>query len=379
MSKRFPDLITVLDEAYTTLSPDRTCVMSFDREGRMVGFFRDGLTYRRALDSRVLLRWREDRRHRRWLSGPEAFNVYRDVYALAREVYPETAGELRRRLEEEILTWTPRMLLNEERRFRSVYHPIPILPPDQYRSVVLQVTEGCTWNRCTFCNFYKGRRFRMRTLSQFRKHIQAVKRLFGKGLRMRKGLFLGDGNALALNADRLLEYINATRESFPDEPVYGFVDVFSGERHTVDEWKALRESGLHRVYIGMETGSDELLRFLNKPGSGDDVLGLVSDLKQAGVAVSPIVMVGIGGDAFREQHARATLRVLERMELGADDILYISPFIEFEETEYARQRREAGIRALDEAEMEREYDRLCSAARSLGIKTSRYDIRDFIY
>lgn len=95
--------------------------------------------------------------------------------------------------------------------------------------------------------------------------------------------------------------------------------------------------------------------------------------------MSPIVMVGIGGDAFREQHARATLRVLERMELGADDILYISPFIEFEETEYARQRREAGIRALDEAEMEREYDRLCSAARSLGIKTSRYDIRDFIY
>src|SRR5690606_14881351 len=163
---------------------------------------------------------------------------------------------------------------------------------------------------------------RMRTLSQFRKHIQAVKRLLGKGLRMRKGLFLGDGNALALNADRLLEYINATRESFPDEPVYGFVDVFSGERHTVDEWKALRESGLHRVYIGMETGSDELLRFLNNPGSGDDVLGLVSDLKQAGVAVSPIVMVGIGGDAFREQHARATLRVLERMELGADDILY---------------------------------------------------------
>lgn len=379
MSKRFPDLIYVVDEAYTTVSPDRTSVVSFDREGRMIGFFRDGLTYRRALDSRVLVRWRERRRQRRWLSGPEAFNIYRDVYALAREVYPETSGELRRRLEEEILVWTPRTLLNEERRFRAVYHPIPILPPDQYRAVVLQVTEGCTWNRCTFCNFYKGRRFRMRSLSQFQKHIRAVERLFGKGLRMRHGLFLGDGNALALKADRLLEYIKATREVFPDDPVYGFVDVFSGERHTVDEWEALRESGLHRVYIGMETGSDELLRFLNKPGSGEEVLALVSDLKRAGVAVSPIVMVGIGGDTFREQHAKETLQVLERMKLGPDDILYISPFIEHEETEYAQQRRDAGIRALDEEEIEIEYDKLCTAARDLGIKTSRYDIRDFIY
>lgn len=379
MSKRFPDFISVLDEAYTTLSPDRTCVLSFDREGRMIGFFRDGMTYRRSLDSKVMVRWREGRRQRRWLSGPEAFNVYRDVYALARELYPETTGELRRRLEEEILVWTPRTLLDEERRFRSVYQPIPILPPDQYRSVVLQVTEGCTWNRCTFCNFYKGRRFRMRSLSQFQRHVKAVTRLFGKGLRMRKGLFLGDGNALALKADRLLEYIKVTRESFPDDPVYGFVDVFSGERHTVDEWAELRESGLHRVYVGMESGSDELLRFLNKPGSGEDVLDLVSDLKRAGVAVSPIIMVGIGGHSFREQHARETLSILEQMQLGSDDILYISPFIEHEETEYAQQRREAGIRALDEEELEAEYERLCAAARDLGIKTSRYDIRDFIY
>lgn len=379
MPKRFPDFISVLDEAYTTVSPDRTRVVSFDREGRLVGLFKDGLTYRRALDSRVLLRWRDGRRLRRWLTGPETFNLYRDVYALMREIHQEADTELKRRLEQEILVWTPRSLLNEERRFRSVYQPIGILPPDQYRSVVLQVSEGCTWNRCTFCTFYRGRRFRLRTLSQFEKHVQAVSRFFGEGLRMRTGIFLGDGNALALNADRLLEYIRVSKEYLPSWPIYGFVDVVSGERHTVAEWAALAEQGLRRVYVGMETGSERLLRFLNKPGSTESVLSLVSDLKAAGASVGLIVMAGVGGREWREEHERETFDALSRMQLDNDDLLYISPFVEDPESEYTKERHKAGLTALEEEEIEEAFSAMAQAARSLGIKTSRYDIRDFIY
>lgn len=379
MSKRFPEFISVLDEAYTTLSPDRTQVFSFDREGRLVGLFRDGMTYRRALDSRVLVRWRDGRRRRRWLSAPEAFNLFRDVCAFVRELHQEADGELKRRLEEEILLWTPRTLLDEERRFRVVYHPIGILPPDQYRSVVLQVTLGCTWNKCTFCTFYRGRRFRLRTLAQFEKHVQAVCRFFGAGLRMRSGIFLGDGNALALGTDRLLEYMRISRAYLPGQPFYGFVDVFSGERHTVAEWATLAEHGLRRVYIGMETGSDRLLAFLNKPGTSEDAVRLVSDLKAAGVSVSVIVMAGVGGHAFCAEHERETLAVLARMPLNENDLLYISPFVEYPESEYARLRQEAGITAMSEDEIEASFARLAEQARRLGIKTSRYDIRDFVY
>lgn len=379
MKKRFPDFISVLDAAYTTISPDRSRVLSFDREGRMIGFFRSGLTYRRGLDSRVVLRWREERRRRRWLSTPEAFSVYCDVYALARRIYEGAEGELKQRLETEILPWTPRALLGEERRFRAVYQPIPILPPDQYRSIVLQVTEGCTWNKCTFCSFYQGTRFRMRSLSHFEKHTRAVHRFLGAGLRMRRGIFLGDGNALALKAEGLFEYIELIRKVFPDEPLYGFVDVFSGQRHTVEEWRALAELGLHRVYIGMETGYDPLLRFLNKPGSQAESIELVAELKEAGLAVSPIVMVGVGGQKYRNKHSEATLEALSQMSLGDDDMLYLSPFIEDPDSLYGKLREEAGIVPLDESAIEDEYQRMSLQTRSLGIKTSRYDIRDFLY
>lgn len=345
----------------------------------MIGFFREGLTYRRALDSRVVMRWREGSRQRRWLSSHETFNLYREVYALAQDLRPEAGDDLRRRLEREILPWTPRQLLDEERRFHSVYQPIPILPPDQYRSVVLQVTEGCTWNQCTFCNFYQGRRFRLRTLAQFDKHVRGVRRFLGEGVRMRRGVFLGDGNALALATDRLTSYIQLAREVFPDDPLYGFVDVFSGERRTVEEWRKLGALGLHRVYIGMETGSDALLQFLNKPNSQAETIALVADIKEAGLAVSPIVMVGIGGHEFRTDHEHATLDALSRMSLQDGDILYLSPFIEHPDTLYSQRRMEAGIVPLGEVEVESALHGLSRLTRAMGIKTSRYDIRDFVY
>lgn len=379
MRKRYPDFVSVVDPAYTTLSPDRSRVLSFDREGRLIGFFRDGLTYRRGLNSKVVVRWRGGTRQRRWLSDPEAYNLYDEVYTLAEELVAESPEPLRERLREEILDWTPRQLLDEQRRFNAVYQPVPILPPDQYRSIVLQVTEGCTWNQCTFCDFYEGRRFRLRSLPQFQKHVQAVRRFFGKGLRMRRGIFLGDGNALALSTDRLVEYIEIIRTVFPDDPLYGFVDVFSGERHTVDAWRKLASLGLHRVYIGMESGSDSILRFINKPNTQAETIALVKDVKAAGLAVSPIVMVGIGGHKFRQEHEQATLQALRRMPLGEGDILYLSPFIQHPNSRYSSICADEGIVPLDELEIEAGIRAMSRETRSFGIKTSRYDIRDFLY
>src|SRR5690606_19495262 len=92
-------------------------------------------------------------------------------------------------------------------------------------------------------------------------HVEAVREFLGRGALMRKGIFLADGNALALSQARLEAMFEIAKAAFPGHAIYSFVDLFTGERRPVSGWRRLAELGLKRVYIGMETGHDELLRF----------------------------------------------------------------------------------------------------------------------
>src|SRR5690606_34806557 len=206
------DLLAAVKPGFTTISPSRAIVASFDREGRLFSFVEGGLTYRRTLASEVEVRRRDEEsrlggrapRLRRRLGRAETLAVFARALETAAAVRPLAAGELRRRLEEEILPWTPEALLAEAERFRRVYKPISILPPDQYLSVVLQATEGCTWHRCTCCTFYQDRPFHVKSEDEFQRHVDEVRAFLGRGVLMRKSVFLGDGNALALTQRRLV-------------------------------------------------------------------------------------------------------------------------------------------------------------------------------
>jgi len=372
--------LVTLKPGFTTVSPDRRTVLSFDREGRLYAYYKAGVTYRRTLASAVEVRYREDARRRERLSRAEAARLFAEVHRIAATCYRQGPAALRARFEEDgVLQWTPERLLAQEEAFYRVYKPISILPPDQYLSVVVQATEGCTWNRCTFCSFYQDRPFRAKSREEFARHVEAVKAFFGRGLSLRKGVFLADGNALALSQNRLMPLFEVVRDAFPGRPVYSFIDVYTGERKAVEEWRRLVEMGLHRVYIGMETGCDELLAFLNKPGSREELIRFVHDLKEAGVAVGLIAMVGVGGKEYAGRHGEETLAAIARMPLGPGDLVYLSPFIEHPGSEYARRRAERGLTPLSEEAIEAELQRLAGEIRTLGFKAARYDIREFIY
>lgn len=381
------ELLASVKPGFTTISPGRDVVASFDREGRLFSYVAEGRTYRRTLASEVEVRRRGDEappgrrppRLRRRLSRAEAHRLFARALSTAAAVRPQADGELLRRLDEEILPWTPEALLDEARRFARVYKPISILPPDQYLSVVLQATEGCTWNKCTFCTFYQDRPFHVKSEDEFQRHIEDVLAFFGRGLLMRKSVFLGDGNALALSQRRLLPLMEMTRAAFPEMPIYSFIDVYTGERKSEADWRALAELGLHRIYIGMETGFDPLLALLNKPGSREELVEFVARLKAAGLQVGLIVMIGVGGVEYRGAHAQATLATLERLPLGQGDLVYLSPFIERPGSEYARLRRAQGLTPMSEDEIEAELSRWARRLRAAGVKAARYDIREFLY
>ncbi len=386
-----PWLVSVQDAA-TTLSPDRRTVIAFDLEGRPTSWFTGGDTFKRSLASDVYGRRSVDGDRRRWRVDQTAADALFDdairVAGAAREasrrgeplVERAQAEKLAARLET-ILAWTPAALAAERGRFLGAYAPISILPPDQYGAVVLQATFGCSWNRCTYCSFYQGRPFQVRPTEAFDAHVDAVSALLGRAAAGRRTVFLADGNALVLSNERLRPIVERAGAVFPGRPLAGFVDVFSGERKPEAAWRELRSWGLERVAIGVETGHDPLLAYLDKPGSADEAASFVALLKGAGLRVSVILMVGVGGHRYAEGHVRDTSALLGRLPLGDGDVVYLSPFVRHDDSTYAERAAADGLVDLSEAERSEQDAALRRAARSAvpGARVARYHIDEFVY
>jgi radical SAM superfamily enzyme YgiQ (UPF0313 family) len=253
-------------------------------------------------------------------------------------------------------------------------------------AVVRQATEGCSFNTCTFCDFYKDRPFRIKPRDAFLEHARAVKAMLGEGLSLRRTIFLGDANALVTPMPRLLDLFEVAHQVYDVEQlggIYAFLDGFSGEKKTAADYAALRERGLKRVYIGMETGDAALLRQLRKPGKPQDAVAAAQAMKSAGVPVGVIVLLGAGGHAYAKDHVQATVQAINAMQLDLDDIVYFSELIENEGLEYTRDAYQNNWQPLSPAERVAQGDAIEQAlvfAPGGGTPhISRYDIREFVY
>jgi radical SAM superfamily enzyme YgiQ (UPF0313 family) len=268
-------------------------------------------------------------------------------------------------------------------RFSNVYTPVGILPPDQYLSLVLQATEGCSFNTCTFCDLYHDG-YRVKTAEEFRGHVERVKAYLGESLALRsRGIFLGAANALAVPMPRLVELFEVLIEEADSitRGVSAFVDAFTGSLKHVRDYERLRDMGLRRVYVGLESGHDPLLQFVRKPGSAASAVETVRSIKQAGVPVGVIVMTGLGGNRFAAGHVADTAAVLEAMALDAGDLLYFSEFVEVPHSSYPRVAAEAGVAPLPAGATAAQRPAICAAAGfgASGPRASTYDIREFVY
>ncbi len=368
---------------------------SFDLAGRLIGAYVGGLNYRRSLDNRVLSKWSgpDGTRQRRWLTGDEATRFLTAAYDLADRAARAT-GDPRLAV---LQGWDEAALAADAERFATVYRPVSILPPDQYLALVLQATEGCSYNRCTFCDFYRDRPFRIKSADELRAHIAAVRAFFGPAIALRKSLFLADANALVAPMGRLRAWLDVIEAAGllpqsgglpvasggPRATIYSFIDAFDVHRKSLADWQELADRRLRRVYIGMETGDDALLRFLRKPGTAADVIEAVRLIKQAGIAASVIIMTGIGGETGAAAHESATIAALNAMPLTAGDIVYFSPFVDSPGSEYGALAAAAGIRPLTTPKMTEQEARIRAALRpeqpARPPQYAKYDIREFVY
>jgi radical SAM superfamily enzyme YgiQ (UPF0313 family) len=270
--------------------------------------------------------------------------------------------------------------------------------------LVLQATEGCSFNTCTFCALYRDRRFHIKTPVDFAQHIEEIRDFMGPGILMRRSLFLADANALVIPQNRLLSLFDEVARAFAIMPeqipatqrsawlrehlegvtgIYAFVDGLSADRKSVDDFRSLRLRGLRRVYIGLESGNEALLTWLRKPSSAAGMLDAVKQMKAAGLQIGVIVLIGIGGERYNDDHCADTAQVLNAMPLDSSDIIYLSPFHADPNAPYDEIAAAEGIKALSPAAMKAQEEairaRLSVPPPPVGPKRVPYNLVDFVY
>jgi len=228
----------------------------------------------------------------------------------------------------------------------------PIRPPSESKSLLLRLTRNCPWNKCLFCPVYKDTTFSRRPLAEIKKdidqlgeiieHIQRVSHKLGCAGRItgtvishvypnknynpmyrhvahwlyfgEGSVFLQDANSLIMKPEDLAEILNYLRKRVPGiRRITSYARSQTLARREVNQLVMLREAGLNRIHIGLESGYDPVLRFMRKGSTADDHIKAGCLVREAGISLSEYVMPGLGGKRWWREHALATADVLNRI------------------------------------------------------------------
>ena len=182
-------------------------------------------------------------------------------------------------------------------------------PPSEARSLILQVTNGCSWNKCTFCTMYTDpqKRFQPKSIDVIRQELQTIA---NAGYPVQK-VFLADGDAMTLSMRRLSDILTAIREFFPNiVRVSSYCLPRNLKNKSVQELATLKTLGLSMLYVGCETGDTELLAMVEKGETYETSLDALIKAKQAGIQTSVMILNGLGVPEMSQQHALASAKLM---------------------------------------------------------------------
>jgi len=181
-------------------------------------------------------------------------------------------------------------------------------PPSEAHSLILPVTNGCSWNSCTFCEMYTApqKKFRARDEAEVLDEIRRC----GEQLIVQR-VFLADGDALVLPTHRLLRILEQIRQCLPEvQRVSSYCLPRNLRKKSVAELQELADAGLGMSYVGAESGDDEVLALVNKGETYESTLSALDKLGAAGIARSVMILSGLGGRQLSRQHARNSARLM---------------------------------------------------------------------
>ena len=186
-----------------------------------------------------------------------------------------------------------------------------IRPPSEANSILLQVTVGCSHNKCKFCGAYNGERFRIKPNSVIMEDITFA----AEYCKRQRRIFLCDGDALIIPQKRLLPILKAIEKQVPWVTRVGvYANAKSIKMKTLDELKELKKHGLSIAYMGLETGDDITLKKIRKGVTSDTMIQMGKKIREAGIKLSITVLLGIAGSERSAIHAKETGRVLSEID-----------------------------------------------------------------
>jgi hypothetical protein len=232
----------------------------------------------------------------------------------------------------------------------------PIRPPSEARSLLIRATRNCPWNRCAFCPVYKTQKFELRPVEEIEKDIQTARVIseeirtlawkMGYGGRLKEiaamlchsphynasvrnvalwlyfdaeSAFLQDANSLIMRTPDLVRVIRALKTAFPNlSRITSYARSKNTAKKSLEELKELYETGLSRLHVGLETGYDDLLRYMQKGVTAEEHIEGGRRVKESGISLCEYVMPGLGGKKMSKEHVEQTARVLN--EIGPDYI-----------------------------------------------------------
>jgi len=228
----------------------------------------------------------------------------------------------------------------------------PIRPPSEAYSLLIRATRNCPWNRCQFCAVYKGQKFELRPAEEVLKDIETAKAIADeiKGLTWRTGYggrlkevaatvynqyqhnagvrnvalwlwaggefaFLQDANTLIMRTPDLVTVIRFLKETFPEiTRITSYARSKTAAKKPLEDLKQLKDAGLSRLHIGLESGSDLVLSYMEKGVTGDEHIEGGKKVKEAGISLCEYVMPGLGGKRMSADHVTETARVLNEID-----------------------------------------------------------------
>lgn len=220
-------------------------------------------------------------------------------------------------------------------------------PPPEADAYILQCTIGCSYNKCSYCAMYKDVRYRVRSIDELKEDIQMAQITFGDNI---EKVFLSDGDAISLPTEMLLEILSELYRAFPK---LNHVSTYAGPQSTLDksfdEFKQLRAAGLTMTYLGVESGSDYVLKAIRKGVSSAQMLAAGQNIVQSGIKLVAMVMIGIGGSGEQsKQHAMQTAELINKMN---PYLLGLLTTVAIEGTPLYRQVEKGGFKLLDPYEV----------------------------
>ena len=182
-------------------------------------------------------------------------------------------------------------------------------PPSEASSLIIQLTIGCARNTCTFCAMYKDKTFRVRDLQEVVEDLEMARKYYQR-IKVRR-IFLADGDALIVKTQDLLYILNKCKEYFPEVErisVYGAPkDII---HKTPEELKQLKDAGLDMVYMGLESGDDQVLKEVKKGVTAAEMIEAGQKVRAAGMVLSMTIISGLGGKKLMREHALNSAKVI---------------------------------------------------------------------